>query len=268
MRLDKFLSERTAYSRSQIKELIAAKKVTVNGIAAGKANLNVAETDEICLGRQAVRSQKTLTVLLHKPAGYVSATEDRSEKTVLELLPPELQGQGLFPVGRLDKDTTGMLLLTNDGALSHRLTAPKKHVPKFYEVTLARPFEASYTELFASGMTLGNGDVCLPAETAALTEDGRKALICLHEGKYHQVKRMFAAAGNHVEQLHRIGIGNLLLPADLPPGEAFVLFDKDLCKVLNSGTDFSALLQNWKNRSSLSMNELEKFCANNDLKKA
>ncbi|MBQ8687810.1 MAG: 16S rRNA pseudouridine(516) synthase [Ruminococcus sp.] len=268
MRLDKFLSERTAYSRSQIKELIAAKKVTVNGTAAGKANLNVAETDTVCLGGQAVRSQKMLTVLLNKPAGYVSATEDRTERTVLELLPPELQGQGLFPVGRLDKDTTGMLLLTNDGALSHRLTAPKKHVPKFYEVTLARPFEASCTELFASGMTLGNGDVCLPAEVGALTEDGRKALVCLHEGKYHQVKRMFAAAGNHVVQLHRIGMGGLLLPDDLPLGKAFVLLDKDLWKVLNSGIEFSALLQKCKKCSSLSMNELEKICAINDLKKA
>ncbi len=250
MRLDKFLSERTSWTRSQIKDLIAAKKVTVNGAAAAKANMQVAETDEICLDGQAVRSQKTLTVLLNKPAGYVSATEDRSEKTVLELLPPELQGQGLFPVGRLDKDTTGMLLLTNDGALSHRLTAPKKHVPKFYEVTLARPFEPSYTELFAEGMTLANGDVCKPAEAAALTEDGLCALACLHEGKYHQVKRMFAAAGNHVEHLHRIGMGNLFLPPDLPLGKAFVLIDKDLYKVLNSEIEFSALLQKRKKSSS------------------
>lgn len=250
MRLDKFLSERTAYTRSQLKELIAARKVMVNGVTAAKANMSVSESDEVRLGGEVVRSVRTLTVMLHKPAGYVSATEDRSERTVLELLPQELRGQGLFPVGRLDKDTTGLLLLTNDGALAHRLTAPKKHVPKFYIAELARPFEEGYRVLFASGMTLGNGETCLPAETAAVTEDGLKALVCLHEGKYHQVKRMFAAAGNHVEKLHRIGMGDLFLPEDLPAGETFVLIDKDLYKVLKSETEFSALLQNLKKCSS------------------
>lgn len=250
MRLDRFLSERTAFTRSQLKEWIAAGKVTVNGLAAAKPNMNVTETDAVLLNGQPVRSQKTLTVLLNKPAGYVSATEDRREQTVLDLLPPELQGQGLFPVGRLDKDTTGMLLLTNDGALSHRLTAPKKHVPKYYIATLARPFEPSYPQLFAAGMTLANGEVCQPAEVAPLGEDGRQALVCLHEGKYHQVRRMFAAVGNHVEQLHRIGMGNLFLPPDLPSGKAFVLMDKDLYKVLNFETEFSALLQMIRKYSS------------------
>ncbi len=250
MRLDKFLSERTAFTRSQIKTLIAAKKVTVGGCTASSPNQQVSDADEICLEGKPVRNTRTITILLHKPAGYVSATEDSSEKTVLELLPPEFQGQNLAPVGRLDKDTTGLLLLTNDGALAHRLTSPKKHVPKYYLVTLARPFEADYVERFAQGMTLANGDICKPAEVAAASSDGRTALICLHEGKYHQVKRMFAAVGNHVEQLCRIGMGDLHLPPNLPPGGLIVLLDKDLKKVLKAESAFSSwLLSIWKTSS-------------------
>jgi 16S rRNA pseudouridine516 synthase len=250
MRLDKFLSERTAYTRSQLKEKIRLGAVTVNGVAATQPNLSVSETDDVQLSGVPVRAQRTLTVLLHKPAGVVSATEDRREKTVLDLLPPELQGQGLFPVGRLDKDTTGFLLLTNDGALGHRLTAPKQHVPKYYLATLSRPFSDAGVAKFAAGITLSDGTVCKPAQAAVVTEDGLQVLICLHEGKYHQVKRMFAAVDNHVENLHRIGMGGLLLPPDLPEGAWFVLMDKDLYKLLNSGNEFSALLRNRKKTSS------------------
>ncbi|MGN0630108.1 MAG: pseudouridine synthase [Ruminococcus sp.] len=242
MRLDRYLSERTEYSRSQIKELAAKGCISVNGCVSKKVSMNVTESDIVAVSGKEVRQERHITLIMNKPAGIVSATEDRVEKTVIDILPPEYKNQGLAPVGRLDKDTTGMLLLTNDGSLLHELTHPKKHIPKYYRAVLARPFTAAAQQLIAEGMTLGNGEICRPARAAAIDEKGMEILICIHEGKYHQVKRMLAAAGNHVEKLCRIAIGGMILPRDLAPGMTAVLLNKDLCKVLNTGDMFSDVL--------------------------
>ena len=213
MRLDKWLSDATSYTRSQLKQLIRSGQVTVNQTIVKKPETPVQETDVICLqGNPVEPAESCYCLLLNKPLGYVCAVTDATEKTVMELIPPELQRKGLFPVGRLDKDTSGMLLLTNDGAFSHALLAPKRHVPKYYRMQLARPYEESYAQQLAEGLVLADGTHCLPAEILPVLNTDRMAVICLHEGKYHQVRRMLAAVGNHVEQLQRVAIGNLFLP--------------------------------------------------------
>lgn len=219
MRLDKWLSDATSYTRSQLKQLIRSGQVTVNQTIVKKPETPVQETDVICLqGNPVEPAESCYCLLLNKPLGYVCAVTDATEKTVMELIPPELQRKGLFPVGRLDKDTSGMLLLTNDGAFSHALLAPKRHVPKYYRMQLARPYEESYAQHLAEGLVLADGTHCLPAEILPVLNTDRMAVICLHEGKYHQVRRMLAAVGNHVEQLQRVAIGNLFLPISLQIG--------------------------------------------------
>lgn len=250
MRLDKFLSERTPYSRSQIKTLAAAGKITVGGIVTKKTDVSVSESDVITVEGKTVRASRTVTLLMNKPAGVVSATEDREETTVIDILPEEFRHQNLSPVGRLDKDTTGLLLLTNDGDLLHRLTSPKKHVPKYYVASLARPFTEEARQQLLDGITLRDGTVCQSARAEALDDEGREILICIHEGKYHQVRRMLAAVGNHVEKLRRAGIGGMTIPADLGEGGAVVLLDKDLLKVLNFEDGFSSLYRSLRKCSS------------------
>lgn len=156
--------------------------------------------------------------MLHKPAGVLSATEDRSQPTVLDLLPPEMKRRGLFPVGRLDKDTTGLLLLTDDGPLAHGLLSPKKHVDKVYLARVDGQVDGADAAALAAGLTLGDGTVCLPAGLEPLG-DGSTCLVTLQEGKYHQVKRMLAARGKPVLTLHRLRMGPLTLDEGLKPGK-------------------------------------------------
>lgn len=191
-----------------------------------------------------------LYVLLHKPKGYVSSADEPGQKSVLELVPPELCRKDLRPVGRLDKDSTGMLLLTDDGQLAHQVIAARSHVAKYYHIVLARPWEDGYAEKMAEGMVLADGAQCLPAKAAPVEGTDREALICLHEGKYHQVRRMFAAAGNHVAELARIAMGGLEMPQDLEIGTCCVLSEKDVQKMLNCETNFASLLQTLKKHSS------------------
>lgn len=251
MRLDKFLADATPHSRSTIKTFLKKRQVTVNGETVLKADINVSEKDIVTLSGVKISLQpKYCYIILNKPAGYVCATEDNSDPTVMELIPPEMQTKGLFPAGRLDKDTTGMVLITNDGDFAHKMLSPKHHVPKYYHVTLARPFEESYISELEKGIILSNGDVCLPAQVAKIPDTENEALICLHEGKYHQVKRMFAALGNHVFLLHRIGIGDLILPEDLPKGSCKLLIDEDAKKIMNFGGNFLTKLHRIKKSSS------------------
>ncbi len=249
MRLDKFLSERTQYSRSQIKDLAAKGKITLNGTIVKKTDVQVSDSDEVQISGTAVRIERTLTLLMNKPAGVVSATEDRSEKTVIDLLPQEYKNQRLSPVGRLDKDTTGMLLLTNDGELLHSLTSPKKHAAKYYIASLARPFTEDARTLIGEGITLRDGTACSPAQAEKIDDEGMSILIRLEEGKYHQVKRMLAATGNHVESLRRIAMGGMVIPPDLASGDTIVLLNKDLLKLLNSELCFSSLLRSIRKSS-------------------
>lgn len=246
MRIDKYLSERTEFSRSRIKDLIAKGCVSVNGSVIKKANFNIAESDTVSVCGKEVRREKYITLMMNKPSGVVSATEDKTEKTVIDILPSEYKNQGLAPVGRLDKDTTGLLLLTNDGGLLHDLTSPKRHVPKYYKAVLDRPFTNEMQKRIAEGIVLKDGSVCKPARAEAIDESCLEILICLHEGKYHQVKRMLAAAGDHVEKLSRIAMGNLILPRNLAIGETAVLFNKDLCTVLNTEDIFLDILHSYR----------------------
>jgi 16S rRNA pseudouridine516 synthase len=226
-RLDKLLADRTQFSRADIKKIIRSGAVTVDGTKVTDGGFKVdPDTQTVtCMGKQ-IRGGAHLYLVMNKPVGVISATEDRKQKTVIDLVPKEFRVKGLFPAGRLDADSTGLLLLTDDGELAHRMLSPKHHVPKCYLVRLARPYEDSYAERFAQGLTLSDGMQCLPAEICSLREHENYALVRVQEGKYHQVKRMLAAVGNHVEHLHRIAVGSYLLPPQLPPGACLEVFHR------------------------------------------
>ena len=217
-RLQKILSARGICSRRKAEAYIAAGHVSVNGAIAQLGDSADADLDEILLdGRPLPSAGEFVYIMLHKPAGLVSATEDAREETVLSLLPERYQKLGLFPAGRLDKDTEGLLLMTNDGPLAHRLLAPKYHVDKVYYVEVDGVLDESDCAAVAEGMTLGDGYVCLPGRLEPL-EGGRSAHITIHEGKYHQVKRMLAARGKPVIYLKRLKFGPLELDPGLPKG--------------------------------------------------
>lgn len=218
-RIDKLLGATGRWSRREVKELVRQGRVLADGRAVRKPEEKADPTSvRLTVDGEAVDCSPFVYVMLHKPAGLLSATEDRDQPTVLDLLPPELKKRGLFPVGRLDKDTTGLLLLTDDGALAHRLLSPRKHVDKVYRARVDGVVDASDVETLAAGMTLGDGTVCLPAGLEPL-EDGSVCLVTLREGKYHQVKRMLAARGKPVLALHRLSMGPLTLDKGLKPGK-------------------------------------------------
>lgn len=218
LRLDKLLGHMGFGSRKELKELIRHRQVSVGGRPALDPGLLIdTAVDQIRVRGQLIQYQTHFWVLLHKPGGVITATEDPRQETVLDVLPPELRHRELFPVGRLDKDTEGLLVLTTDGDLAHRLLAPKWHVPKRYWARLAEPLHEGDVEAFAAGILLEDGTECLPA---VLEPDGPDAaFITVEEGKYHQVKRMFGARNNRVAYLKRLSMGPLTLGA-LPLGAA------------------------------------------------
>ena len=216
-RLDKVLAATGRWSRREVKLLVKQGQVRVNGAAASSAEEKLdPETAAVTVGGQTVVLQKHTYIMLHKPAGVLSATEDSRQKTVLELLPPELRRRGLSPVGRLDKDTEGLLLLTDDGELAHRLLSPKYHVDKRYYAEVDGLLGPADADAFAKGMTLDDGLVCLPA---GLELCGSGAcIVTLQEGKFHQVKRMLAFRGAPVRYLKRLAMGPLALDPSLEAG--------------------------------------------------
>ena len=216
-RLDKVLAATGRWSRREVKLLVKQGQVRVNGAAASSAEEKLdPETAVITVGGQTVVLQKHTYIMLHKPAGVLSATADSRQKTVLELLPPELRRRGLSPVGRLDKDTEGLLLLTDDGELAHRLLSPKYHVDKRYYAEVDGLLGPADADAFAKGMTLDDGLVCLPA---GLELCGSGAcIVTLQEGKFHQVKRMLAFRGAPVRYLKRLAMGPLALDPSLETG--------------------------------------------------
>lgn len=217
MRLDKFLCELNIGSRSQVKDYIRRGQVSVNGQTAQKGEQQIRETEDIIAFQgRSLSYQPYVYYLLNKPGGVVSATADRRERTVLELLPEELLRKDLAMVGRLDKDTEGLLLLTNDGALAHRLLAPKRHVDKTYLVTMAHELTAEQIRLLETGVSIGEERPTLPASVKVCP--GRRIELTIHEGRFHQVKRMLKAVDNEVLALKRIAFGPLKLDKDLPPG--------------------------------------------------
>lgn len=216
MRLDKFLCDCKLGTRSQIKKDIKAGLVTVNDVMALKPEQHIDEnTDRICYRGQSCVYEKYVYYMLHKPAGVVSATEDKHEQTVIDLL-GQHKRDDLFPVGRLDKDTEGLLLITNDGPLAHDLTSPAKHVEKEYECHLAQPFDDRQKEQLEQGVDIGEKALTKPATVHVLEE--KKIVLTITEGKFHQVKRMLNAVGNEVIYLKRLRMGALTLDESLPKG--------------------------------------------------
>ena len=245
IRLDRFISERTEYTRSQIKVLASKGKITVNGIIAKKSDFKInPETDFVSVIGNEIRAERFRYILMNKPDGYICSTEENDGISVMKLIPDGMRTKNMFPAGRLDKDSLGALLLTDDGGLAHRILSPEKHIPKIYIVKLARPFQSKYINLFAEGIILSDGTHCLPARVKCTENTDNLAFIQLNEGKYHQVKRMFAAVGNHVEKLMRVSIGGLILPEKLGFGECMELLHKDV-ENLFTPLDFNSFCNNF-----------------------
>ena len=225
-RLDKIISATGKKSRREVREMVRQGRVLVDGRPAPAADMKVdPQTAAILLDGEPLGYEQLTYVMLHKPAGVLTATEDRRQETVLDLLPPELRRRGLSPVGRLDKDTEGLLLLTNDGQLAHRLLSPKSHVDKVYYARVDGVLEPGDIAAFAAGMTLGDGLECLPAGLEILSPT--EALVTLREGKFHQVKRMLAARGKPVLYLKRLSMGRLRLDPALAPGAWRMLTEEE-----------------------------------------
>ncbi|MWV43778.1 pseudouridine synthase [Paenibacillus sp. HJL G12] len=235
LRLDKVLTHMGYGSRSEIKKYVKQGFITVNGVRAKDSGMHVhPEEDVILLDGERIVYKEFIYVMLHKPPGVVSATEDNRDRTVLDLLEPAILAFEPFPVGRLDKDTEGLLVLTNDGKLAHELLSPKRHVPKTYTALVSGDVNEKDVEQFGKGVTLDDGYVTLPGELVILQQERRedevisRIELTIHEGKFHQVKRMFEAVGKKVLYLKRIRMGNLNLDAELKLGEYRELTDAEL----------------------------------------
>lgn len=225
-RLDKFLAECGAGSRAQVKGILKAGRVTVDGLPERDPSRKIdPRTQEIRLDGRILAGRRRVVAMLNKPAGFVTATEDKTERTVMELLPPEMLLQEVRPVGRLDKATEGLLLFTNDGDLLHRLISPKKEVPKVYYARHEGTAGEEDIEAFAAGLTLRDGSVCLPAKLEPLGPGESRITVC--EGKYHQVRRMMASRGMTVTYLERQQEGELTL-GDLPRGQCRELAETEI----------------------------------------
>ncbi len=216
MRLDKALVHAGWGSRSEMRRAVRDGRVSVDGESVRKPEAQVTPEDErILLDGKDIEWREHYYIVMNKPSGYVSSTDDPRDKTVLELLPERYRRLGLFPVGRLDKDSTGLLLLTTNGALAHSLLSPSSHVPKEYEVSVDGILDKKMQENFQKGVVLYGGEACLPAELQIITKNDAK--ITLYEGKYHQIKRMMSIFDLNVTRLHRISMGGLNLTESLAP---------------------------------------------------
>lgn len=218
IRLDRYLSEAGVGSRSEVKKLVAWGRVTVDGKVCRDPSAKISEDAAVTVdGVSEVRSEFR-TIAMNKPAGYLSATEDRSLPTVSDLLEGRWAKFDLKPAGRLDRDTVGLLIMTNNGALNHGIISPSRNVPKIYEAEIDALLPGDAAARFAEGVTLDDGYVCLPAELISYDPEKNVARLKVFEGKYHQVKRMFASLGANVTALKRLSVGPVVL-GDLAPGE-------------------------------------------------
>lgn len=230
MRLDRLLSECTALSRSQLRQIIKNGSVSVDGIVITSPEHKVcSDTARVELDGKTVSYEKFCYYMLNKPAGILSATDDKKHKTVIDLFPAELKKKNLFPVGRLDKDTTGLLIITNDGDFAHRVISPRSEIVKTYQAVTETPVNDADIEAFRQGIVLADGTKCLPAGLEKLPDGS--CLVRVMEGKYHQVKRMLASRGKPVTALMRLSIGGLELDKGLLPGQFRQLSEKELCSV-------------------------------------
>ena len=232
MRLDRWLATLSVGSRSEVRQWIRGGQASVNGrVILDPALSFETETDRLALNGRALDGRVVRHVMLHKPAGILTAARDAKQPTVMDLLPPVYRGIGCMPVGRLDKDTTGLLLLTTDGELNHRLLSPGRHVDKTYRAVVEGTLEERDTETFAAGMDLGD----FTAQPARLTILGPSlAEVVISEGKFHQVKRMFSAVGHEVLELHRRSFGPLELDPALAEGQWRELTKEELNSLLQA----------------------------------
>lgn len=235
MRLDKFFSAQNLATRKEVKSLLKTGVISVNAVAEHLSpDMKIdTEVDKIKLSGKLIEYKKYIYIMLNKPLGVVSATNDREHKTVLDLVPPELFREGLFPAGRLDKDTTGFILLTDDGDLAHKMLAPKSHISKVYHAILDGEISQKDIAFFKNGVVLKDGFECLPADISLLENQPEYTVeIILKEGKYHQVKRMAASIGRHVIALKRVKMGGMCLDPNLADGQCKEILHKDVEKFL------------------------------------
>ena len=230
IRLDKFICDQGLGGRKEVRQIIKAGRVRLNGVTASAPDMKFdPESAQVELDGSVLGYAKFRYYMMDKPTGVLTATRDGRQKTVLDLVTPEMRRMGLFPVGRLDKDTSGLLLLTNDGNFAHRVISPKSEVEKLYYAKVDGLPDLSDCEAFQQGLILADGTRCLPARLELL--GGNECYVVVMEGKYHQVKRMLASRGKPVLALRRLAVGGLSLDSALPPGGFRELTETDLCRV-------------------------------------
>ncbi len=231
VRLDRFVSENSGSARSLARDMIRRGRVSVDGIVVTRPETKISGSAAVAIDGKALPSSKYIYIMMNKPAGVLSSTQDRQHRTVIDILPDELKVRGLFPVGRLDKDTTGLLILTNDGDFAHSVISPRRHVKKRYLAqTEGTPTQQDALR-FEEGLTLADGTRCMPSKLEVIGEN--LCIVTVEEGKYHQVKRMLAACGTPVKSLHRISIGGLELGNCLAESAYRVLTEEDLEQIFS-----------------------------------
>lgn len=231
MRLDKYLAETAQCTRSEAKALLAKGRVTVNGAVCKKGDTQLKEADAVAVDGKALAYRQFVYLMLNKPEGVVSASTDKRDTTVVDLVGDAYPRRELFPAGRLDKTSTGFVLLTDDGALAHDILAPAHHVEKQYLVTLDTPLTEEMRRGFAAGVTLADGQTLAPAAADPAGDDPCAVRVTLRQGVYHQIKRMFGVYGAGVNGLHREAIGSLGLDPDLAPGQWRELSLEEVSKI-------------------------------------
>ncbi len=233
-RLDKILATQSTDSRKDVKQLIKKGVVTINGVVAksGKEKVDI-DVDIVKISGEIIMLKKHIYIMMNKPKGIVSATEDEKFPTVIDILPEKLKRKGLFPAGRLDKDTTGFMLITDDGEFAHNMLSPRHHVDKTYTVLLDKYPEKEIEAEFLKGVKIGEDEICKPAKLIFLDELIPKLQVVISEGMYHQIKRMFAVYGYTVVELKREKIGNLALDSILAEGDSREIADTELTLIFD-----------------------------------
>ena len=228
-RIDKIIATQTEYSRKDVKKMISQKKIEVDGKIIKSADEKINENAVIKISGKELNIQKNIYLILNKPKGYISATEDKNMKTVLDLVPEKYQHRALFPAGRLDKDTTGMMIITDDGKFAHNILSPKKHIKKRYNVTIDIPVTKEMITGFERGIQLNDGE----CKKALLEIAGEyTADVTITEGRYHQIKRMFGCYGAKVIELNRVQMGEFILPSNLKLGQCREITVKEIEQII------------------------------------
>ena len=229
IRIDKYLSVALGISRSEAKILLKSGKISTDGKIISKPETKVSETAEVKCEGEILKYKKYIYLLMNKPEGILSASTDKRVKTVVDIVPDHLKRAGLFPVGRLDKNTTGLLIITDDGDFGHKVTSPKSLIEKRYLAELDGKIEEEYITVFENGVTLADGEECMPAGLEIVSDN--IGIVTIKEGKYHQIKRMFGIVGLGVNKLKRLSIGKLTLPENLKEGSVKELEEADIRKI-------------------------------------